>query len=106
MGDVVRNRLIRLGLAEDRTHIDGIGLFDEFQHAAARYRFTRYPTDVLLLRAAPVRPTFAFDYSWIEVEGVVCERKVDGTHLTIFAAEHVASLAMLVGDALDAADQP
>jgi thioesterase domain-containing protein len=94
-----------VGLAEDPTRFDDIGLYDEFRTAAAKYRFTRYPTDVLLLRTAPVRPTFAFDYSWPEVAGVVHERRVAGTHRTIFAAEHVAALAMLVGEALDAADR-
>lgn len=105
MGDVARNRLIRVGLAEDLTKFDGIGLFDEFHKAVAKYRFTQYPTDVLLLRAAPVRPIFAFNYSWPEVAGVVRETKVAGTHQTILAAENVAVLAMLVGDALDATDQ-
>ncbi len=105
MGDVARNRLVRVGLAEDPTRIENIGLEDEFREAEAKYRFRRYPTDVLLLRAAPVRPTFAFNYLWPEVAGVVRERKVAGTHRTIFAAEHVTVLAMLVGDALDAADQ-
>jgi acyl transferase domain-containing protein/thioesterase domain-containing protein len=105
IGDVVRNRLIWLGLAEDQAETDGMDLFEEFQHVVARYRFSRYPTDVLLLRAAPVRPTFAFDYSWPEVEGVVRDRKVAGTHRTIFAPEHVSSLAMLVANALDAAEQ-
>jgi thioesterase domain-containing protein/malonyl CoA-acyl carrier protein transacylase len=105
MGDVARNRLVRAGLAEDPTRFDDIGLYDEFHDAAAKYRYTRYPTDVLLLRASPVRPTFAFNYSWPEVAGVMRERKVAGTHRTMLAAEHVAALAMLVGDALDATDQ-
>jgi phthiocerol/phenolphthiocerol synthesis type-I polyketide synthase E len=105
MRDVARNRLIWVGLAEDRSESDDIGLYAHFQDAAAKYRFTGYPTDVLLLRAAPVRPTFTFNYLWPEVAGVVRERKVAGTHRTIFAKEHIAGLAMLVGDALDIADQ-
>jgi thioesterase domain-containing protein len=104
MKDVARNRLARLGIAEGQAPPENVGLYYEFQDTVLKYRYTSYPTDVFLLRAAPERPTLSFNYSWPEVTGRVREHYISGDHHTLFAKEHAGELAALVGNALDAAD--
>ena len=103
--DVVGHRLTRPRRHDRPALPQTPGRYEDFLDALLRYELTSYPTDVVLLRAAPERPTLAFDYVWPEVTGAFAEYEVAGDHLTMFAAAHAPALAKLVASALDSADR-
>ena len=107
---VAHRRLARIGLAiADMTDVDmpvEVDLFFAFEGAVRGYRYGQYPTSVVLLRAAPQRPTFHPDYSWQNnLSGFFEEYRVPGDHLTLFAPEYTPALAATVTEALNRADQ-
>ncbi len=102
--DWVRRRLARAKvLDQDVARVD---LTDDFRTIVGRYRFGTYPVDVVLLKAAEVRPIFISDYDWDGIlTGHLEVRAVPGHHERLFAPAHSAALAAAVVDALEPFDR-
>jgi thioesterase domain-containing protein len=112
MRSAANRRLARLGLGlglDGTTDADvpvEVDLFLAFEDAVRRYQYGHYPTSVVLLRAAPLRPTYHPDYSWPDnLSGRFEEYRVPGDHYTLFAPKHTPALAATVTEALDKADR-
>jgi thioesterase domain-containing protein len=108
--EAANRRLAKVGLGlSGATEADvpaEVDLFLAFEDAVRRYEYGHYPTNVVLLRAAPLRPTHHPDYSWPDdVSGRFEEYRVPGDHYTLFAPKHTPALAATVTEALDRADR-
>jgi hypothetical protein len=82
-----------LGYVETGAH-GFINLFHYFGATANKYQMSRYPTDVLLLKADEVWPTQPWDYGWgAYVDGGLDIRTVPGNHNSMFYPENAPALA-------------
>ena len=83
-----------------------VNLSDHFAEVAERYERTRYPCDVLLVKAAVEAYTRDRTYGWAaHIDGVLSLEVTPGTHQTLFMPEHVDALARAVAPHLDRADR-
>jgi thioesterase domain-containing protein len=113
----VKRQLHRLHLAHDTDedierrgiyeHYDGfVNLSDHFAEVAERYQRTRYPCDVLLVKAVVEAYTRDRTYGWAaHVDGELSLEVTPGTHQTLFMPQHVEALARAVAPHLDRADR-
>ena len=115
--EFLKRQMRRLKLAHDtdediaRREIyddyDGfVNLSDHFGAVAEAYRRTRYPCDVLLVKAAAEAYTRERTYGWGDhVDGVLSVEVTPGTHQTLFMPQYVEALAHTVAPHLDRADR-
>jgi malonyl CoA-acyl carrier protein transacylase len=115
--EFVKRQLRRLHLAKvtdediERREIyddyDGfVNLSDHFAEVAERYQRTRYPCDVLLVKAAAEAYTRDRTYGWADhIDGELTLEVAPGTHQTLFMPHHVEALARAVAPHLDRADR-
>ena len=83
-----------------------MNLSDHFGAVAERYRRTRYPCDVLLVKAAVEAYTRDRTYGWADhIDGVLSVEVTPGTHQTLFMPQCVEALARAVAPHLDRADR-
>ena len=83
-----------------------VNLSDHFAEVAERYQRTRYPCDVLLVKAAVEAYVRDRTYGWAShVDGVLSVEVTPGTHQTLFLPKNVDALARVVAPHLDLADR-
>ena len=83
-----------------------VNLSDHFSAVAQRYERTRYPCDVLLVKAAIEAYMRDKTYRWApHIDGKLSLEITPGTHQTLFLPHHVQALANAVAPHLDRADR-
>jgi thioesterase domain-containing protein len=115
--EFVKRQLRKLHLAHDTAEdferremyddYDGfVNLSDHFGAVAEHYQRTRYPCDVLLVKAAAEAYTRDKTYQWARhIDGELNVEITPGTHQTLFMPQHVEALAKAVAPHLDRADR-
>ncbi|HUP71407.1 MAG TPA: beta-ketoacyl synthase N-terminal-like domain-containing protein [Acidimicrobiales bacterium] len=83
-----------------------VNLSDHFSAVAERYQRTRYPCDVLLVKAQIEAYTRNKSYGWARhIDGDLSIEITPGTHQSLFMPQHVEALARVVAPYLDRADR-
>jgi acyl transferase domain-containing protein/thioesterase domain-containing protein/acyl carrier protein len=83
-----------------------VNLSEHFSAVAERYTRTRYPCDVLLVKAQIEAYTRNKSYGWARhIDGDLSIEITPGTHQSLFMPQHVEALARVVAPYLDRADR-